>query len=90
MILHVVSRSMNQRLKRLARIRLNPKDVRFDDACATAAEIGFTHTGSSGTSHRAYARHGEPMLLNFQNRDGKIPTYQAKQLILMMDKYEDE
>jgi hypothetical protein len=29
-------------------------------------------------------------ILNFQDRgDGKIPTYQAKQLIAMLDKYED-
>lgn len=81
---------MNQRLKRLAKIRLNPKDVRFEDACAAAVELGFTHTGSSGTSHKAYSKPGELMLLNFQNRDGKIPMYQAKQLISMMDKYEDE
>lgn len=81
---------MNQRLKRLARIRLSPKDVRFEDACAAAFELGFIHTGSSGTSHRAYSRPGEPILLNFQNRNGKIPPYQARQLISMMDKYEDE
>jgi hypothetical protein len=83
---------MNQRLKRLVRIRQNPKDVRFDDACAAAIEIGFKYTGSggSGTSHRAFSRPGEPMLLNFQNREGNITFYQAKQLILMMDKYEDE
>ncbi|MFD1555989.1 hypothetical protein ACFSHT_10190 [Paraburkholderia silviterrae] len=81
---------MNQRLKRRDRIRQNPKDVRFDDACAVAVELGFTHTGSGGTSHWAYSRPGEPTQLNFQNRAGKIPPYQAKQLISMMDKYEDE
>jgi hypothetical protein len=30
------------------------------------------------------------MLLNFQNRNGKIKPYQARQLIAMIDKYESE
>jgi hypothetical protein len=29
-------------------------------------------------------------LLNFQDRKGKIPVYQARQLIIMMDRYEKE
>lgn len=28
------------------------------------------------------------MILNFQNRNGYIPPYQARQLIGMLDKYE--
>ena len=50
---------------------------------------GFVHKGGSG-SHRAYARSGESIGLNFQNRNGLIPPYQARQLIVMMDKYEVE
>lgn len=50
---------------------------------------GFTHKGGQG-SHRAFARTGEAALLNFQNRNGLIPPYQARQLIEMMDKYQDE
>jgi len=30
------------------------------------------------------------MLLNFQNRDGRIPPYQARQLIAMIEKYGEE
>lgn len=45
--------------------------------------------GTKG-SHRAFARRGEATLLNFQDRNGKIPTYQAEQLIDMIEKYEDE
>jgi len=36
-----------------------------------------------------YARTGEPVILNFQNRGGYVPPYQARQLIEMMDKYGD-
>lgn len=80
---------MSQKKKRLAHIRNNPSDVRFDDACAAAVDIGFTHTGGSG-SHKAYSKPGEPAGLNFQDRNGKIKPYQARQLIQMMDKYENE
>ena len=67
----------------------NPKGVRFVDACKVAQALGFVHKGGSG-SHRAFARPGEPMLLNFQNRNGCIPPYQASQLIAMIEKYGDD
>ena len=51
--------------------------------------LGFTASGGAD-SHRAYSRRGEPTLLNFQNRNGKIKPYQARQLIAMIDKYENE
>lgn len=70
-------------------IRNNPKNVRFVDACKLAERLGFIGKGGKG-SHTAYSRPGEPVGLNFQNRDGKIPPYQAKQLIEMIDKYEDD
>jgi hypothetical protein len=34
-----------------------------------------------------FKRQGEPTQLNFQNRDGMIPAYQARQLARMIDKY---
>ena len=79
---------MTKRDKRLRAIRHNPQDVRFDDACAAAETIGFLRRGGEG-SHRVYIRQGEPMILNFQNRQGLIAEYQAKQLIAMLDKYEE-
>ena len=77
---------MTKREKLRASIRANPKAVRFDDACKVAERLGFTHTGGQG-SHRAFGRADEPDLLNFQNRGGYIPPYQARQLISMMHKY---
>ncbi len=78
---------MNKKL--LAAIRNNPKDVRFVDACRVAEWLGFVHKGGKG-SHWAFSRPGERVALNFQNRDGTIKPYQARQLIAMMDKYEKE
>jgi hypothetical protein len=75
--------------KFLAAIAANPKGVRFVDACKAANALGFVHKGGAG-SHRAFARPREPMLLNFQNRDGCIPPYQARQLIAMIEKYGED
>ncbi|MDS4060342.1 MAG: type II toxin-antitoxin system HicA family toxin [Candidatus Contendobacter sp.] len=78
--------SMTQRKKLPAMIRQNPKAVRFDDACKVAGWLGFIHDGGQG-SHRVFKRPGEPIQLNFQNCNGVIPPYQARQLIAMLDKY---
>ena len=80
---------MSRLVKLLDAIAANPKAVRFADACKAAEALGFIHKGGSG-SHRAFARPGEPVLLNFQNRDGCIPPYQARQLIAMIEKYGDD
>ncbi len=63
-----------------------PRSVRFDDACRAARSLGFVHEGGKG-SHRVFKRKGEPVQLNFQNRDGYVPPYQARQLVRMIEKY---
>lgn len=80
---------MSRRDKLYAAIRNNPASVRFDDACKAARGLGFTHVGGKG-AHRAFKRKGELTQLNFQDRGGFIPPYQARQLIDMIDKYEGE
>jgi hypothetical protein len=61
----------------------------FENACKVAKWLGFIGKGGDG-SHNAYSRPGEPEGLNFQNLNGKIPPYQARQLIVMINRYEDE
>jgi hypothetical protein len=74
--------------KLIARIKNNPKNVDIDDACKVAEMLGFVAGPRKGTSHRPHARPGERMGLNFQDiGGGKIPPYQAKQLIQMIDLY---
>lgn len=80
---------MTRRDKLLTGICNNPKAVRFDDACHAAELLGFKHKGGQG-SHRAFARPGEPELLNFQDRGGYIAPYQARQLIRMIERYSDD
>jgi len=80
---------MTKREKLLAAIRNNPADVRFDDACKVALWLGFIGKGGKG-SHTTFARPDEKEKLNFQNRQGKILSYQAQQLLHMIDKYGTE
>jgi hypothetical protein len=80
---------MSAHQKLLDGICNNPRDVRFDDACKAAELIGFfpVMRKKHGTSHRIFKRPGEITQLIFQNWKGKIPTYQADQLIAMIEKY---
>jgi hypothetical protein len=80
---------MTQREKLIRQILTNPQNVRFTDACKVAEDLGFIHKGGKG-SHTAFAKTGEPVGLNFQNRQGLIPPYQARQLILMIEKYGEQ
>jgi hypothetical protein len=75
-----------QHAKLFAAIRTNPRQVRFDDACRAARLLGFVHEGGKG-AHRVFKRKGEPLQLNFQNRGGYVPPYQARQLLRMIEKY---
>lgn len=73
--------------KLLDKICRNPRDVRFDEACKAATLIGFVAQDQRATSHKRYKRAGEITQLNFQDRRGRVPTYQAEQLIVMIEKY---
>jgi hypothetical protein len=77
---------MTKRNKLIASALANPKTIRFEDACRIALALGFVHEGGRG-SHRVFKRSGEPIQLNFQNRDGFIPPYQGRQLLSMIRKY---
>jgi len=76
--------------KLLDEICRNPADVRFVDACKAARLLNFEPKSTKG-SHHSFRRQGETMLLNFQkNKNGKIPTYQADQLVVMIRKYREQ
>jgi hypothetical protein len=79
---------LSQRRKLLDAICNNPADVSLGDACKAAELMGFDAKAVKG-SHHAYVRSGEIDGLNFQDRNGRIPTYQARQLIKMIIKYGD-
>jgi len=67
-------------------IQNNPLDVRFDDACMVAVALGFEKKGGKG-SHIVFGRNDTQDILTFQNRNGKIPAYQARQLVKIIEKF---
>ena len=76
--------------KLLDSICRNPSDVRFTDACRAAVLLGFELKSKKG-SHHVFKRPGEMTRLNFQKqKDGKIKSYQADQLIVMIEKYREQ
>ena len=80
---------VTKKQKLIDALRHNQKGVRFNDACRIAEIIGFTLCGGKG-SHKTYGLQGESIMLNFQNRYGYIKSYQAKQLLVMVEKYYDD
>ena len=75
------------RLKKLFdRVNNNPKDVRFNDMCKLAEAFGFVHKGGKG-SHEAYNRKGVEEIVNFQNVNGKVKSYQVKQFLKLIQEY---
>jgi hypothetical protein len=75
-------------VKILAQMRLNPKDVRFNDLCKVC-EYYFGEPRQSGSSHRIYKTpwQGDPRV-NIQNDKGKAKAYQVKQVLKAVDKLE--
>ena len=72
--------------KFIQKIRNNPKDVRFEDACRAAELIGFVRHNAK-SAHTVFKRVDEIEILNFQKHGSKLKPYQARQLIVMLDKY---
>ncbi|KAF0120761.1 MAG: hypothetical protein FD151_1547 [bacterium] len=72
----------------LARMKLNPKDVRFDDLCIVCNHF-FGAYHQSGSSHRIYKTpwQGDPRI-NIQNHKGKAKAYQVKQVLLAIERLE--
>jgi hypothetical protein len=62
----------------------------FDSMMRAGSLSVWVSSGAREKDHTALSRPGEPTALNFQNRKGKIPSYQAHQLIAMIDKYEEK
>jgi hypothetical protein len=72
----------------LAQMRKNPRDVRFNDLCKVCDHY-FGTPRQGGGSHRIYKTpwQGDPRI-NIQNHKGRAKVYQAKQVVLAIEKLE--
>ena len=67
-------------------LRNNPKNVRYEKICRVVELFGFVFTRQKG-SHRIYKRQGIKELLDFQNVQGKVKSYQVKQFLKVVEDY---
>lgn len=74
----------------LEKMRRNPKNIRFNEICRVCDHF-FGKPRKSGTSHRVYKTPwpGDPRV-NVQNSQGKAKAYQVRQVLLAVEKIEDE
>ena len=72
----------------LARMRVDPKNVRFTDLCK-ACDFYFGEPRQGGSSHRVYKMpwKGDPRV-NIQNHKGKAKAYQVRQILRAIEKLE--
>ncbi len=73
----------------LAKMRRNPKGIRFNELCNVCDHF-FGKPRKSGTSHRVYKTPwvGDPRV-NIQNSRGKAKAYQVRQVLLAIDRIEN-
>jgi len=74
----------------LARMRNNPKGIRFKDLCRVC-ERYFVVPRQRGTSHRIYRMpwQGDPRV-NIQNDKGMDKAYQVKQVLKAIERLQNE
>ena len=72
----------------LAKMRRNPKGIRFNELCKVC-EHYFGKPRKSGSSHRVYKTPGagDPRV-NIQSSRGKAKAYQVRQVLLAIDRLE--
>jgi len=72
----------------LARMRRNPKDIRFTDLCQVCDHY-FGRPRQSSSSHRVYKTpwQGDPRV-NIQNHKGQAKAYQVRQVLKAIEKLE--
>ncbi len=80
---------MDEIQKILAKMRVNPVNVRFGDVCRVC-DYYFGEPRQKGTSHRIYKVSWiYPPLINVQNFKGKAKDYQVRQVLDAIDKLEE-
>jgi hypothetical protein len=74
----------------IARMRQNPRDVRFSDLCRVC-DFYFGKPRQGASSHRVYRTPwaGDPRV-NIQSEGGKAKAYQVRQVLRAIERLEVE
>ena len=78
---------MVKKQKLLKKILNNTKDVSFSDMVKIVEEFGFEIGRISG-SHHIFSHSALSEIVNLQNVGGKAKSYQVKQFIALIEKYD--
>jgi hypothetical protein len=79
--------SLTRRQKLIGKARNNPSGLRFQEQCLLAEHVGFSKRGGKG-SHVVYEKDGVEEILTFQDRMRMAKSYQVRQLLAMIEKYQ--
>ncbi len=73
----------------LLKMKQNPKGIRYNDLCKVC-DFYFGKARQTSSSHRIYKMpwQGDPRI-NIQNHKGKAKAYQVKQVLMAIQKLED-
>ena len=74
----------------LLQMKRNPKGIRYNDLCKVY-DYFFMMARQANSSHRIYKTpwQGDPRI-NIQNNKGKAKAYQVKQVLMAIQKLEDD
>jgi len=78
-------RLLNKR-KFLARLLNNRKNVNYNDFVTLVEAFGFRHMRADG-SHNIYKHEVVAEIINIQNVKGEAKSYQIKQFLVIVEKY---
>ncbi len=74
----------------LLQMKRNPKGVRYNDLCKVC-DFYFGKARQTSSSHRIYKTPWQgDSRINIQNHKGKAKAYQVKQVLMAIEKLEDD
>ncbi len=77
---------MNERQKFLQKVLNNPKNVRFLEVKSIVEAFGFKLSRISG-SHHIFTHSNLSEIVNLQNVNGRAKSYQVKQFLRLVERY---
>jgi predicted RNA binding protein YcfA (HicA-like mRNA interferase family) len=77
---------LNERQKFLQKVLNNPKNVRFLEVKSIVEAFGFKLSRISG-SHHIFTHSNLSEIVNLQNVNGRAKSYQVKQFLRLVERY---
>jgi predicted RNA binding protein YcfA (HicA-like mRNA interferase family) len=77
---------LNERQKILQKVLNNPKNVRFLEVKSIVEAFGFKLSRISG-SHHIFTHSNLSEIVNLQNVNGRAKSYQVKQFLRLVERY---